>query len=217
MVEKIAVDDDGLRRIVEVVLDFFELGNLGAFSDVERTVEESETVRPVQAGGDDFGLAFPVPVDDRIDLVELAVADEHGALITEPQRARICDPTGIDLDLEALGQLELRNRQFVLRRRERRRWDATQLARHFSVGNVGTPRHGGGLRLHARYRCPRRGRGRLGCRWGCGRLCRRLLCWLRWGRGRLRRWLLCWLLREGRQRYKKGTEHSSEQKALQGR
>src|SRR5712691_344816 len=124
MVEKIAVDDHGLRRVVEVVLDLFELRNLGAFGDVERAVEESETVRPVQARGDDFCLAFPVPVDDRIDLVEEAVADEHGAPVTEPQRARIRDPTGIDLDLETLGQLELRNRQFVLWRRKWRRRDA---------------------------------------------------------------------------------------------
>src|SRR6266571_215012 len=103
MVEKIAVDDHGLRRVVEDVLDLFEFGNLGAFGDVERAVEESETGRPVQAGGDDFGLAFPVPVDDRIDLIELAVADEHSAFVAEPQRARIRNPADIDLDLEALG------------------------------------------------------------------------------------------------------------------
>src|SRR5215475_8781583 len=103
MVEKIAVDNDGLWRVVEAILDLFELRNLGAFGDVERAVEESETVRPVQARGDDFCLVFPVPVDDRIDLVEEAVADEHGALIAEPQRARIRDTTGIDFDLEALG------------------------------------------------------------------------------------------------------------------
>src|SRR5712691_7010172 len=103
MIEKIAVDDDGLRRVVEVVLDLVELGNLGAFGDVERAVEERETIWPIQAGGDDFCLAFAVSVDDRIDLVEDGVADEHGALVTEPQRARIRDPAGIDLDLEALG------------------------------------------------------------------------------------------------------------------
>src|SRR6266849_2311845 len=110
MVEKIAVDDHGLRRVVEIVLDLVELGNLGAFGDVERAVEKRETVRPVQAGGDDFGLAFPVPVDNRIDLVEDAVTDEHSTLVTEPQRARIRNPADIDFDLEAPGQLELRNR-----------------------------------------------------------------------------------------------------------
>src|SRR5262249_54424536 len=118
MVEKIAVDDHGLRRVVEVVLDFFQLGNLSAFGDVERAVEECEAVRPIQAGGDDFNLTFAALVDDRIDLVEDAVADEHGPLVTEPQRARIGDTTGIDLDLKTLGQLELRGRQLVWWRRE---------------------------------------------------------------------------------------------------
>jgi hypothetical protein len=103
MVEKIAVDDHGRRRVVEVVLDLFELRNLGAFGDVQRAVVESETVRPVQAGGDDLGLTFPALIDDRIDLVELAVADEHRPLVTKPERARIRDPAGIDLDLETLG------------------------------------------------------------------------------------------------------------------
>src|SRR5262249_53816395 len=98
--------------------------NLGAFGDVERTVEECETVWPVQAGGDDLSLTFAVLVDDRIDLIEDAVADEHGTLVTEPQRARIGDTAGIDLDLKTLGQLELRGRQLVWWRRERRCWDA---------------------------------------------------------------------------------------------
>jgi hypothetical protein len=40
MIEKIAVDNDGLRRVVEVVLDLFELGNLGALSEVERASKE---------------------------------------------------------------------------------------------------------------------------------------------------------------------------------
>src|SRR5262245_411812 len=110
MIDKIVVDDDGLRWVVEVILDLFKLRNLGTFGNVERAVEERQAIRPVQTRGDDFYLTFAVFVDNRIDLVEDAVADEHGALVTEPQRARIRDATGIDLDLEALGQLELRNR-----------------------------------------------------------------------------------------------------------
>src|SRR5262245_39574594 len=85
MIEKIAVDDDGLRWVVEVVLDLFELGNLGTFGDVECAIVKREPVRPVQARGDDFDLAFAVPVDDRIDLVELAVADKHRPLVAKPQ------------------------------------------------------------------------------------------------------------------------------------
>ena len=83
MIEKVVVDDHGLRRVVEAVLDLFELRNLGTFGNVERAIVESETVWPVQAGGDDFYLAFSLPIDDRIDFVELAVADEHGALVAE--------------------------------------------------------------------------------------------------------------------------------------
>src|SRR5262249_32952898 len=96
MVEKIAVDDHGLRRVVEIVLDSFELGNLGAFGNVERAVVERQPIGSVQARGDDFDLTFAILIDDRIDLIEHAVTDEHGALIAEPQRARIRDPTGID-------------------------------------------------------------------------------------------------------------------------
>jgi hypothetical protein len=54
MIEKVVIDDHGLRRVVEVVFDLFELGNLAAFGDVERAIVESETVRPVQTGGNDF-------------------------------------------------------------------------------------------------------------------------------------------------------------------
>ena len=126
---------------------------------------ERETVRPVQSRGDDFGLAFPVLVDDRIDLVENAVADEHGSLVAESERPRVRDPARIDFDLEALGQLELRDRQLVFRRPERQGRDVAQLLGDFGVGNVGPSRHGRWLRLQRGYRFwrlrRRRRRGRL--------------------------------------------------------
>src|SRR5262249_41253200 len=84
VVGELIVVDDGLWRIVELALDLFELGNFGAFSDVERAGVEGEAVRPVQARGDDFELAFSVLLDDSIALVEQAVADEDRALLPEP-------------------------------------------------------------------------------------------------------------------------------------
>src|SRR5262249_52143882 len=139
---------------------------------------------------------------DGIDLVELTVADEHGALVTEPQRARIGDAAGIDLDLKALGQLELRDRQLVRWCREWRRRGATQLGRHFGTGDVWTVRHGGGLRLHDGYRCcPLRGCRRLGCRRGRS-----------WLAGRL----LLRLLREPWCRHQQNTKDSDDQKTAQG-
>ena len=167
MIGQVVVDDDELRRIVEVVLDLFELRDLGTFGDVQCAVVEGEPVRPIQPRGDDLHLAFAVPIGDGIDLVEHTVTDKHGPLVTEPQRARIGDAAGIDLDFEALGQLELGDRQLVRRCRKWRRRDAAQLGRHFGVGDVGTPGHRGGLRLHAGCRCcPPRCFGRLGCRRG---------------------------------------------------
>src|SRR5262245_3235129 len=89
VVGELIVDNDGLRRIIEVVFDLFELRNFGAFGDVERALVEGEAVRPVQARGDDLELAFSILLDDGVNLVEEAVADEDRALLAEPQRARI--------------------------------------------------------------------------------------------------------------------------------
>src|SRR5262249_956057 len=87
VVARVAVDDVRLRRLVEVVLDFFEFRPLRAFGDVERAVLEGEAVRSVETGGDDESFAFAAARDHGIDLVAVAVADEHGALVAEPQRA----------------------------------------------------------------------------------------------------------------------------------
>jgi hypothetical protein len=37
---QIVIDDDGLRRVVEIVLDLFDLGYLVNLSDVQRAVAE---------------------------------------------------------------------------------------------------------------------------------------------------------------------------------
>src|ERR1044071_1237691 len=88
MVEKVAVDDDRLRRVIEVVLDHLELGDLGPFGDVERTLMERQAVGPVQPRSNDFGFALSILLDDRVNLVENARADEDGTLVADPQRDR---------------------------------------------------------------------------------------------------------------------------------
>jgi hypothetical protein len=159
VVEKIAVDHDGLRRIVEVVLDVLQLGDASAFGDIERAPVEDEAVGPVHARGDHFHLAFAVTVDDCVDLVEQAVADEYGPLVANPQRTCIRDTARIDFDVETLGQLQLRSRQLVRRRPERQWCDVRQLLGDLGIGNVRAARHGGRHRLHGRNRFRCLGRG----------------------------------------------------------
>src|SRR5262245_58603058 len=175
MIEEVAVDDGRLSRIVDLVLDALQLGNARALGDVERALVEGEAVRPIQARGNDLDLALAARLGDRIDLVEQAVADEDGALVAEPQGAGVGDPAGIDLDLEALGQLELPDRQLVLGGRNWWRRDAAQLGVDLGIGNVGTARDRARLRLVNRHRGAGRRRlsGRPRCRLlSCGGRCR---------------------------------------------
>src|SRR5207344_1503449 len=106
VVREVVVDDDWRSRTVDGVLDPFELGDLGAFGDIERAIVERESVRTIETGGDDLGLAPAAPLDDRIDLVAIAVAHEHGAFVAEPERARVGQSADVDLDLEARRQLQ---------------------------------------------------------------------------------------------------------------
>jgi hypothetical protein len=73
------------------------------FGDVERAVVEA---RPF----DDRGRGTLLPracrtLDDRIDLVAIAVAHEH-VPVAEPERARAANPL-TDLDLEAAGSFSI--------------------------------------------------------------------------------------------------------------
>ena len=45
---QVVVDDDRLRRVVEVVLDLFDLRNSGELRDVQYAVLEGEAVWPIQ-------------------------------------------------------------------------------------------------------------------------------------------------------------------------
>src|SRR5580692_3443235 len=140
MVRQVAVDDDRIRRIIEIVLDLLELRDSRAFGDVERAVLEGEAVRPVEAGGDDFDLALAVAVDDGIDLVAQEIADEHGPLVADAQRTRVRDAAGIDLDFKTLRQLELRQRKIVGRRCKGRGGDALEFLRFRRRRHVGRRR-----------------------------------------------------------------------------
>ena len=108
ILRQIAVDDGGLRRVVEVVLDPVDLRYLRQLGDVERAVVQGDAIRPIKVLGDDLHLAFAVLLDNRIELVERAVADEDGALVAHTERARIGQSAGVDLGLEARRQFQHR-------------------------------------------------------------------------------------------------------------
>ena len=141
-VGQVAVDDDRLRRLVEIVLDLLQLGDAGAFGDVERAVVEGEAVRPVEAGRDHLDLALAVAVDHRIDLVEHAVADEQRAAFGQPaacahsrcrwHRPRPGSPSAACSC--ASGSLSTGVG-------DRRRRDAAQLLGDLGIGDVGAARH----------------------------------------------------------------------------
>src|SRR5262249_45899801 len=61
---------------------------------------------------------------DRIDASDDPGANEHGALVAHHHGARAGNPAKPDLGLEARGQLDLVERQFVDRRRDRRSWNS---------------------------------------------------------------------------------------------
>ena len=134
VLRQIVEDHRRLRRAVEIILDLVDLGDLREFGDVERAVLERDAVRPVEAGGQHLDRALAVLVDDGIDLVDEAAADEHRALVAFGQRTRIGHAGGVDLDVETRRHLELCNRQLVRGRRNRRRRDRRQLGCGFVAG-----------------------------------------------------------------------------------
>ena len=169
---QVVVDNDRLRRVVEVVLDLFDLRNSGELRDVQCAVLEGEAVWPIQPRVDRLDLALSAPVDDGIDLVEQAAADEHRALVPLPQRARIAYARRIELDLEALRRLQLLERQLVGSGRNWRRcdWRKRDPNRRFrpplSPGRSGGRsswggcRGGSGLRRRLLRNCRPSGEGR---------------------------------------------------------
>ena len=167
---QVLVDDDRLRRLVDLVFDIVDLGDLRQLGDVERAVLVGHAVRAIEAGHQHMDLAFAVFVGDGIDLVLQSRADEHRALVAERHRARIGHAGGIDLNIEALGRLELVERQLVLRGGERWRRHRREFCRGRIVVRAADQRRAG--RQRGCGRSGRRGgsRGRGGWSgglWGC--------------------------------------------------
>src|SRR5215471_5591880 len=106
---QIVVDNNRLGRVIEVVLNLLNLRDLRELGNIEGAVGELETVRPVEARIERLDLASARQLVDGVDLVKETCTDEDGALVTLAQRPRICDTACIDLDLKALGCLELCN------------------------------------------------------------------------------------------------------------
>jgi hypothetical protein len=77
----------GFGGLSRFVLDLLDLGDLRQLGDVERAVLEGDAVRTIEAGGQHLDLALAVLVDDGIDLVDQAAADEHRALVAQPASA----------------------------------------------------------------------------------------------------------------------------------
>ena len=123
VLREITIDDCRLRRVVELVLDVFDLRDLGQLGDVECAVVKGDPIRAVQALGDDPDLAFAGLVDNGINLVQEPRADEQRALVPLSQRARIGDAAGVDLNPEPVGKLKLIERQLVRGGGNRRRRD----------------------------------------------------------------------------------------------
>ena len=113
ILRQIVVNDDWLRRVVEVVLDLFDLRDSGELRDIQRAILEGQAVRPIKPRVDRLDLAVAILLDDGVDLVEKAAADEHRALVPLPQRARIAYARRIDFNLKAVRDFQLVDRQLV--------------------------------------------------------------------------------------------------------
>ncbi len=144
-----------------MILDVVDLRDLRQLGDVERAVVERDAAGAKEPGEERLRLALAVLVGDRIDLVGDARADEHRALVADPQRARVGHAAGIDFDLEILGRLQLCDRQLVGRGRDRQRRHRRELGGGFGFRRILQRRIGGRRRQRCR-RGLRRGRGAVG-------------------------------------------------------
>ncbi len=84
------VDHDfPLGRIVQAALDAVVARDAPALGDVERALAERHAVGRLHALEDLLHLALAAAIDDGINVGEIAVADEHGAVVAEGERARL--------------------------------------------------------------------------------------------------------------------------------
>src|SRR6185436_13847771 len=96
---------------IELALDAVVARDAAALGDVQRTFVEDDAVRRIEAFQDRLDLALAALVGHRIDVLRVAVADEHRAVVAERERARFGDAVHPGLDLEAARNLERVERQ----------------------------------------------------------------------------------------------------------
>src|SRR6516162_367676 len=126
---QIIIDDDGFRRVVEIVLDLFDLRDLVKLGDVQRAVSERYAVRTEQPREQRLHLALPIFLGDRVDLIKEAGADKDGSLVAAGKRTRIDHSTGVNFKLEAVGCFQLRDWDLVGRCSDRWRGYRCELLR----------------------------------------------------------------------------------------
>src|SRR5262245_34925774 len=101
------VDHLHLGRAVELALDAFHLRDAMDRGDVERAVLEGDASGQVQALGDRLHLARAALVNDGVDIAGDPAGHEQRALVAPGHHARVVDTARPELDLEALGHLDL--------------------------------------------------------------------------------------------------------------
>ncbi len=118
----VVVDDDRLRRLVEIGLDVVVAIDLVDRNDVERAISKREAGGHVEALEDCLDDLLAALVDDGIDVGRAERADEQGTLVTERHLPRLGHAAGIDADREARRQLHRLQvlRQFLVRGRKGR-------------------------------------------------------------------------------------------------
>lgn len=118
---RLNLSDVGGLRGVELVLDAVEAQNLVDGDDVQRAALEGDTVGLLQALRDHLVRALAVLVRDRIDLAGGPGADEQRTFVAPRHHARAGHAVRPELYLEAVGDLELVDRNLVDRRDGQRR------------------------------------------------------------------------------------------------
>ena len=116
----------GLGRI-ERRVDVVKAQHLLVGGDEEGAILHGEAIGQGQALGDGLDLLLAEGIGDRIDAPEGAGGDEERALGRQQHHARARHTRGEDLDLEALGHLDLVHGQLVAGRGDGRHGMAAQV------------------------------------------------------------------------------------------
>jgi hypothetical protein len=80
VIEEVTIDDHWLGRIVEVVLDVFQLGKPATLGDIQSAFMKGQAVGPIEPGSNHLVLAFAVALKHRPHRVEQALAGEQRSL-----------------------------------------------------------------------------------------------------------------------------------------